>query len=448
MSARLKVLVAVGTRPEAIKMVPVIRALEASKLLKPWVVSTGQHPELVASVLALGGIEADVVLDLPMENRTLNEMFAGIVSGLEQALVDHFGPPDSVMQSGRETRYPAMGLVHGDTTSAAAAALCAFHLRMPIGHVEAGLRTHLTHSPFPEELNRQLISRIASFHLAPTAESGVNLIREGVPHYAIFVTGNTAIDAIQWSASLNAPYWASELDDLDEDPRPVVVVTAHRRENWGDGILRIAAAVAELATLRPGVRFVLPLHPNPAVAGPLTEALSGFDNVDLVPAMDYASFARLLRRARFAISDSGGIQEEAPAVGTPVLVTRETTERQEAVTAGTVRLVGTDPDKIVRNALELLDDEAAYRKMVDARNPFGDGLAAERIVQALDHFAGAPTAPARFGAAYSKEDIFRSAGMSEGIIEMARAREGRGVLPPEPQLPPESVTTPVIHHAE
>jgi UDP-N-acetylglucosamine 2-epimerase (non-hydrolysing) len=184
------------------------------------------------------------------------------------------------------------------------------------------------------------------------------------------------------------------------------------------------------------------------VAGPLTEALSGFDNVDLVPAMDYASFARLLRRARFAISDSGGIQEEAPAVGTPVLVTRETTERQEAVTAGTVRLVGTDPDKIVRNALELLDDEAAYRKMVDARNPFGDGLAAERIVQALDHFAGAPTAPARFGAAYSKEDIFRSAGMSEGIIEMARAREGRGVLPPEPQLPPESVTTPVIHHAE
>ena len=208
METRLKVLVAVGTRPEAIKMVPVIRALEASKLLEPWVVSTGQHPELVGSVLALGGIEADVVLPLPAE-RTLNEMFAGIISGLEHALTEHFGPPDSVMASGRETRYPAMGLVHGDTTSAAAAALCAFHLRMPIGHVEAGLRTHLTHSPFPEELNRQLISRIASFHLAPTAESGVNLIREGVPHYAIFVTGNTAIDAIQWSAGLKAPYPAS-----------------------------------------------------------------------------------------------------------------------------------------------------------------------------------------------------------------------------------------------
>jgi len=426
-------------------MVPVIRALEASTLLRPWVVSTGQHPGLVDSVLALGGIRPDVDLRVTTKSRSLNGLFAGILAGLEEALIERFGPPDSVITSGRKSTYPGVALVHGDTTSAAAAALSAFHLRMPVAHVEAGLRTHTTFSPFPEELNRQLISRIASFHLAPTSVAEENLIREGIAYREIFVTGNTAIDAILWSAELHAPYEAEVLSDLDDDPRAVVVITAHRRENWGEGVERIGAAIAELATLRPDVRFVLALHPNPAVAVPLRDALEGYPNVDLVPPMGYASFSRLLRRARFAISDSGGIQEEAPAVGTPVLVTRETTERGEAVSAGTVRLVGTDPATIVRNALELIDDEAAYLEMVHSQNPFGDGHAADRIVKSIEHLAFGTAKPARFGSGYSREVVLRAAGLSEGLLEAARAMPGRGAIPPEPLLPPESVATPIVH---
>ena len=362
-----------------------------------------------------------------------------MVGDLEIALTERFGPPDSSLTSGRDSSYPVVALVHGDTSSAAAVALSAFHLRMPVAHVEAGLRTHTTWSPFPEELNRQLISRIAAFHLAPTSKSEENLVREGIAYLEVFVTGNTAIDAVQWASTLRAPWEVPQLEQLDEFDGPLVVITAHRRENWGGGIDRIGRAVATLADRYPDARFVLPLHPNPQVAGPLGAALENHPNVILTPPLGYVTFARLLKRARFAISDSGGIQEEAPAVGTPVLVCRETTERGEAVDAGTVRLVGTDVDTIVAAGSALFDDDELHERMATARNPFGDGRAAERIVRALEHLAFGTEKPTRFGSGYDREVVLRAAGFSDGLIEAARARPGRGLVkapPPNPIEPP------------
>ena len=302
------------------------------------------------------------------------------------------------MQERDYQTYPAACVVHGDTTSAAAAAVSAFHLQIPVVHVEAGLRTGNTRSPYPEELNRQIISRVAAFHLAPTDRNCENLVREGVPLNRIFVCGNTAIDALDWAAALRAPYGDPLLADLEHDEATrVVVVTAHRRENWGSGLERIGTAVATLADRYPDVRFVLPVHPNPRVAEVLEARLSGRGNVSLVRPMEYTAFARLLKRAYLAITDSGGIQEEAPALGTPVLVVREETERQEGVDAGTLRLVGTDVDAIVSSATTLLDDPDAYLAMASRSNPYGDGHASERIVAAFEHvgFAAPEPSPVR-----------------------------------------------------
>jgi UDP-N-acetylglucosamine 2-epimerase (non-hydrolysing) len=280
--------------------------------------------------------------------------------------------------------YPAACVVHGDTTSAAAAAVSAFHLQIPVIHIEAGLRTGNTRSPYPEELNRQIISRIAAFHLAPTDRNCENLVREGVPLNRIFVCGNTAIDALDWAAGLRTPYGDPLLADLEHDEvTRVVVVTAHRRENWGPGLERIGTAVGTLADRYPDVRFVVPVHPNPRVAEVLEGRLSGRTNVALVRPMEYTSFARLLKRAHLAITDSGGIQEEAPALGVPVLVIREHTDRPEAIEVGAARLVGTDPTAILEAAVRLLDDEAARCEMTLGGSPFGDGHASERIVSAL-----------------------------------------------------------------
>src|SRR4029453_11887882 len=258
-------------------------------------------------------------------------------------------------------------------------------------------------------LSRQLIARIAAFHLAPTSTNKENLILEGVRGDQIFVTGNTGIDALRWTARLDIPYGIAELDELPESAR-VVVVTAHRRENWGAGLTGIGTAVARLARANPDVRFVLPLHPNPAVQQTLRPLLEAVSNVLLVPPLDYVVFAKLLSRAYFAISDSGGIQEEAPAVATPVLVTRDVTERREGVAAGTLQLVGTDPDRIVTAAQLLLDDPASYVAMASAENPYGDGRAAIRIVEAFEHLAFGTDPPDRFGSGFRRSAVLTAAG--------------------------------------
>ncbi|GLW52056.1 non-hydrolyzing UDP-N-acetylglucosamine 2-epimerase [Kitasatospora phosalacinea] len=422
---RTRVLVAVGTRPEAIKMVPVIRALRASTRLRPLVVSTGQHRELLAEVFDLAGIRPDVDLAVGEPGLPLNHLFARVLSGLQEALAELLGPADSVAVDGPSARYPAWALVHGDTSSAAAVALAAFHLRMPVAHVEAGLRTHRTATPFPEELNRQLVARIAAFHLAPTSLNEENLILEGVRHEQVFVTGNTAVDALLWASATTSasarPSGRPEVDALLADPgRRIVVVTAHRRENLATGALgHVAAALAQVAAERPDTAFVLPLHPNPAVRAQLRPALDPLPNVLLTEPLPYPVFAALLGRAVLVVTDSGGVQEEAPALGVPVLVTRESTERTEGVDAGTLRLVGTETGAVAAAVRRLLDDDGARAAMAAADNPYGDGHAAERIVAALEHLTFRTPKPARFGSGYRRASVLRAAGFDEAAIHRA-----------------------------
>jgi UDP-N-acetylglucosamine 2-epimerase (non-hydrolysing) len=318
-------------------------------------------------------------------------------------------------------RAPAAVLVHGDTTSAMAAALAAFHLHVPVMHVEAGLRTGGNNrTPFPEELNRQLISCIAGLHFAPTPKNLENLVRENIPIGQIFVTGNTGIDALQWASTIDVRFANVDLQALYDSDLRIVVVTAHRRENWGEGLQGIADGIRRLAALEPDVYFVLPVHPNPRVAQLLTDELGGVQNVLLTDPLGYATFARLLARSTFVITDSGGIQEEAPSLGKPVLVARSTTERTEGVEAGTLLLVGTDPDAIVASGDALLNDPVAYAEMAEAENPYGDGRAADRIVRALEHVLLGGEAPEPFGPGYSRAEIARAAGLELGRPAAAR----------------------------
>ena len=360
-------------------------------------------------------------------------MLTAVVGAFDQVLAGLRGGPERRRRPrpfGRPGHdgapFPAATLVHGDTTSAMAAALAAAQSGLPVVHVEAGLRTGDLWSPFPEEMNRQLIARLASFHLAPTFANEANLIREGVDERRVFVTGNTGLDALRWAAAHPVPFDDDRLTEVDASDAPVVVVTAHRRENWGGGLARIADGVARVAAARPDVRIVVPLHPNPRVRAELEPALGPLPNVLLCEPLGYAPFARLLARATLAISDSGGIQEEAPSVGTPVLVTRESSERQEGVEAGTLLLVGTDPDVIATETLRLLSDKAAYRAMVEATNPFGDGRAAERIVAAFEHLAFGEPPPAPFGAGFSRDAVLRAAGYdASGATENRRDEPDR-----------------------
>jgi UDP-N-acetylglucosamine 2-epimerase (non-hydrolysing) len=278
-------------------------------------------------------------------------------------------------------------------------------------HVEAGLRTggnNLT--PFPEELNRQLIATIAGLHFAPTWKNLENLVRENVPVGQIFVTGNTGIDALRWASTIDVRFANPQLQALYDGDRPLVVVTAHRRENWGDGLTGVARGIRRLADAEPGVDFVLPLHPNPRVRDLLTDELHDVENVLLTDPLGYATFARLLARSHFVLTDSGGIQEEAPSLGKPVLVARETTERTEGLEAGTLRLVGTDPELIFIEGSRLLNDPVAYADMAEAPNPYGDGRAADRIVLALEHVLLGGEPPAPFGPGYSRAEVARAAG--------------------------------------
>lgn len=407
-----EILVVLGTRPEAIKLFPLIQLLQDHPRLRPVVVSTGQHKELVGYVLTTAGCEITADLQVGRPGLRLNQLTAAVVSGIDDFVTQRYGPPPTRI-SGQVARdhYPAACVVHGDTSSAAAAAVAAFHLRIPVLHVEAGLRTGTTLSPFPEELNRQLIGRIASFHAAPTRANVQNLVREGVDIGRTFVTGNTGIDALQWSAARQVPYDRPELAWLEEDTTSrVVTVTAHRRENWGEGITNIARAVRRLAETHPDVRFVIPVHPNPTVAQTVRAELDDVPTVTLTSPMEYRPFARLLARSTLVLTDSGGIQEEAPAFGVPVLVARTTTERSEGVEAGTLELVGTDRDRIVEAATRILDDPDARAAFSRQPNPYGDGHAADRIVAALEHLVFDTPVPRTSGPGFVRSEVLEWAG--------------------------------------
>lgn len=371
-----KVLSIFGTRPEAIKMAPVIRKLQENPdACQSRVCVTAQHREMLDQVLDLFGIRPDHDLDIMKPGQDLFDVTCGVLTGLKQVLA---------------AENPDIVLVHGDTTTTMAASLAAFYLHIPVGHVEAGLRTHDKYAPFPEEINRRVTGCIADFHFAPTPAARDNLLREGIPSGSVFVTGNTVIDALfsvtgrfQRDHDLMKRL-AGEFSFLDPGKR-LILITGHRRENFGSGFESICQALAELAGRYPDVELIYPVHLNPNVREPVKRLLGGnrFPNVHLIEPVEYLPFIYLMDRAYLIITDSGGVQEEAPSLGKPVLVMRETTERPEAVEAGTVRLVGTDRGKIVSESVRLLDDAEAYRKMALAGNPYGDGRAAERIVEII-----------------------------------------------------------------
>lgn len=362
-----------GTRPEAVKLAPVISALHASGAgLHPIVTVTAQHREMLDQVNTLFGIVPDHDLGIIRDRQTLSEITVRAVEGLSPIIAAE--APDAV-------------LVQGDTTTTFVGALTAFYHRVPVVHLEAGLRSHDRYAPFPEEVNRSLTTRLATLHLAPTGRSRDNLLREGIDPRAVVVTGNTVIDALLTTVGRRAPYGDPALDTLDRDPRRVLLVTAHRRESWGEPMRGIGRALARLAA-DPELLVVLPVHRNPVVREQLLPALAGRPNVIVVDPLPYAGFARLMHRADLILTDSGGIQEEGPSLGKPVLVLRDTTERPEAIAAGTARLIGTDEDAIVAAVRLLLTDGAAYRSMAQAVNPYGDGQAAPRCVAAIAHLLG------------------------------------------------------------
>ena len=369
----MKVLTVFGTRPEAIKMAPLVKALAAAPNIEARTCVTGQHRQMLDQVLNLFDIRPEYDLDVMQPRQTLPMLTSQILLGM--------GP---VLQNFQ----PDLVLVHGDTATTFATALAAFYEQIAVGHVEAGLRTGDLYSPWPEEANRCLTGRLARWHFAPTAETRNNLLREGVTPQAIAVTGNTVIDALLMTerrlredASMRQSL-QQRFDFLRPDAR-MVLITGHRRENFGSGFERICTAVAALARRHPWVDFVYPVHLNPQVREPVKRLLDGQDNIHLIEPLDYLPFVYLMGRSHIILTDSGGIQEEAPSLGKPVLVMRETTERPEALQAGTVRLVGTNVDAIVNEAHQLLTNDAQHQRMARAHNPYGDGQASARIVEFL-----------------------------------------------------------------
>lgn len=403
MSARKKILIVFGTRPEAIKMAPLVKEFQKhQESFETLVCVTGQHRQMLDQVLELFGIVPDYDLDIMQAGQDLYDVTTRVLNGMRQVLAD--AAPDYVF-------------VHGDTTTSTSTALAAFYQQIPVAHIEAGLRTFNCYSPWPEEMNRQLTGRIASLHFAPTALSRENLLRENVPEDRIMVTGNTVIDALNWVVerigtvkdierkvlavlqTFGLPEelvrtWSSAVGNEDCSSvvlRRLVLITGHRRENFGEGFIGICNAIADLSAQYPEVDFVYPMHLNPNVRKPIQEVFgdgSGSKNVFFIEPLDYLPFVYLMSRSYLVLTDSGGIQEEAPGLGKPVLVMRNTTERPEALDAGTVSLVGTDRKVIVGEVSRLLDDEKLYLAMSRAHNPYGDGLACERIVGALMEMEG------------------------------------------------------------
>ena len=380
-----KVMLVFGTRPEAIKMAPLVKEFQKyPDSFETLVCVTGQHREMLDQVLKIFDITPDYDLNIMKQGQDLYDVTARVLTGMRDVLSE--SQPDAV-------------LVHGDTTTSTAAALAAFYKQIPVGHVEAGLRTHDIYSPWPEEMNRQITSRIAAFNFAPTPLSRQNLLDEGINPDSITVTGNTVIDALRWvvgridedpalaeGLARVLKYSGYDTDRIASDRR-LVLITGHRRENFGEGFINICKAIRDLALKYPSTDFVYPMHLNPNVRQPIHEVfgedLSCFDNLFFIEPLEYLSFVFLMGKASVVLTDSGGIQEEAPGLGKPVLVMRDTTERPEALEAGTVKLVGTDYNKIVTELSHLLDDSAAYEIMSKAVNPYGDGKACERIVGVL-----------------------------------------------------------------
>jgi UDP-N-acetylglucosamine 2-epimerase (non-hydrolysing) len=371
-----RVLLTFGTRPEAIKMAPLVRRLQNVAAFDCAVCVTGQHREMLDQVMRLFDINADFDLNVMKRGQDLYELSSSILLGM-RGVLDEF-KPDIV-------------LVHGDTTTTMATSLAAYYRRIPIGHVEAGLRTGNLLSPWPEEANRKLTGALSGIHFAPTSRARENLLAEGVPSGSVVVTGNTVIDALLLIRDrlANDPDMCRAADaELPqfEAGRRIILVTGHRRESFGGGFERICNSLAQVARDHAEVDIVYPVHMNPSVREPVERLLSGIPNVVLIEPLDYLPFVRLMDRSHVIVTDSGGIQEEAPSLGKPVLVMRETTERQEAVESGTVRLVGTDEALIVRGIEELLDDEDLYRSMSRRTNPYGDGMACARIEAALQTY--------------------------------------------------------------
>lgn len=368
----MKVLSVFGTRPEAIKMAPVVNALHAAPDIDSSVCVTGQHRHMLDQVLDLFGITPDHDLDIMRPGQDLTDVTSHILLGLRRVL--------------QAERFD-MVLVHGDTTTTMAASLAAFYQKVPVGHVEAGLRTGNLHSPWPEEMNRCLVGRLAALHFAPTERARASLLAEGVNAADVHVTGNTVIDALKQTVHRleRDTMFGRGLHERFSFLQPgkrVVCVTGHRRENFGDGFERICHALKQLSQ-RDDVQIVYPVHLNPNVQEPVRRVLGDAPNVHLIEPLDYLPFVYLMSRSHLIVTDSGGVQEEAPSLGKPVLVMRDTTERPEAVEAGTVRLVGTDAQRIVSEAVRLLDDDTAYQAMARALNPYGDGLSSPRIVEAV-----------------------------------------------------------------
>ena len=384
-----KIMLVFGTRPEAIKMAPLVKEFQKHPdKFETIVCVTGQHREMLDQVLRIFGITPNFDLNIMKQGQDLYDVTARVLTGMRDVL--------------KET-HPDLVLVHGDTTTSTSAALAAFYQQIPVGHVEAGLRTHNIHSPWPEEMNRQLTGRIATYHFAPTPLSKQNLLAEGVEEKQILVTGNTVIDALymvvdkikndkaldaELEATLNQAGY--DVNRLNEGRR-LVLITGHRRENFGEGFIHMCTAIRDLVQKYPEVDFVYPMHLNPNVREPIHKIFAGMDSLSMgegwgeaanmffIEPLEYLSFVYLMEKSALVLTDSGGIQEEAPGLGKPVLVMRDTTERPEALEAGTVKLVGTDYDKIVGEVSALLDDAAQYERMSKAVNPYGDGKACERI---------------------------------------------------------------------
>ncbi len=368
----MRIMVVLGTRPEAIKLAPVVKAFAKRTDIRLDLCTTGQHREMVQQVFNVFGLRPTIDLQIMKPGQSLTDVTTRVLDRMSELLVRE--PADWV-------------LVQGDTTTAFATSLAAYYRKMPVAHVEAGLRSGDIYAPWPEEVNRRMISSIGAQHFAPTPEARDNLLAEGVKPATVFVTGNTVIDALfhfqsylDRNTELKASY-GRQFDFLQPERR-LILVTGHRRENHDGGIEQICEALLTLAA-RKDVQIVYPVHPNPKVREPVEACLSDRPNINLLPPLDYLGFVYLMTRAEIILTDSGGIQEEAPALGKPVLVTRETTERPEGIAAGTAKLVGTDPTRIVTEASELLDNPVAYDVMSRAHNPYGDGHASERIVQAI-----------------------------------------------------------------